>query len=133
MHVLCTKPWSAVVFSATDFHDNPPRVVGSHYVACSATENAPYHAGDWKNTTTIYSGKCKKKKTCCALCISWRSVLLVEETGDPKKPFVYCILLRFHGELTIWGDVPELLYMQVTILKTKQTTQSTSLSTRNSI
>jgi len=31
IHVLCTKPWSAVVFSAMDFHDNPPHVVGSHY------------------------------------------------------------------------------------------------------
>jgi len=31
--------------------------VGSHYLACSVTENMLYHAGDWKNTPTICSGK----------------------------------------------------------------------------
>ena len=92
MHVLCTKPWSAVVFSATDFHDNPPRVVGSHYVACSATENAPYHAGDWKNTTTMYHGKCKKKNMLCPLYLVAVSFI---GWGNRRPEETICLLYTF--------------------------------------
>ena len=46
--MLCTNSWSAVVFSATDFHDNPPHNVVSHYIACSTTENTLYHVGNVK-------------------------------------------------------------------------------------
>jgi hypothetical protein len=34
-----------------------PRRAKHHYIACSATENTQYHARDWKNTSTICSGK----------------------------------------------------------------------------
>ena len=83
LHKLNVCTWSAVVFSAMDFHNNPPHIVGSHYIACSATENTLYHAGDWKNTPTICSEKSwEMQKTRCSLCSKkhlWKFIYSISE------------------------------------------------------
>ena len=122
IHVLYTKLRSAVVFSATDFHDNPPHVMGFHYIACSATENTPYHGGDWKTTTTIYNGKCKKKNMLCPLYLVAFSFI---GGGNRRPEETTCLLYTFtlswrtdKMRRCSWNVVYAML--QVTILKTKQ-------------
>jgi len=108
IRVLCTKPWSAVVFSAMDFNENPPHVVGSHYITFSATENTQYHAGGWKNTPTIYSEKCKKNTLYPLYIISQYD--FSEKKSDPS------IYLSTPAAIII---LPHMLYLLVPIINIK--------------
>jgi hypothetical protein len=110
------------VFSATDFHDNPPHIVVSHYIACSTTKNTLFHV---KSSCCFILGVIYICNTCALSKHTGNMCMRLRNGG--KGEASPSLFLRFapNTHLSICFDSAHVLYLSCNFKSRRKTRYST--------